>query len=304
MNAPAAAALPGLKFLRGGKVRDVYEIDAERLLLVATDRISAFDHVLPDPIPGKGIVLTQLSLYWFRHLGASVPHHVLEADVRAMPPEVRAHEAYLRGRALIVRKASVFPFECVARAYLLGGGFKEYRETGALCGAPLEKGLKKNHRFQTPLFTPATKAEFGHDENVPFERMERDLGTAVATELRDRTLDVFMRCSAHAESRGVIICDTKLEWGSANGRTLLVDEVLTPDSSRFWKKEEALSALPDRDPPSYDKQVVRDWLDARTWDREKGPPPRLPKDVAALATRRYVEIYERIAGGPVPELDS
>ncbi|HYC78310.1 MAG TPA: phosphoribosylaminoimidazolesuccinocarboxamide synthase [Planctomycetota bacterium] len=301
--AASASPLHGLRFLRRGKVRDVYEIDDRLLLLVASDRISAFDHVLPDPVPGKGVVLTQLSLFWFEVLGSRVPHHVVESDVRRMPPAVRAHEAALRGRALLVRRAEVYPFECVARAFLLGGGWKEYRETGALCGLTLPRGLAKNARFPEPLFTPATKADEGHDENVPFERMEKDLGAPVARELRDLTLDVFRTCARRAEERGVVICDTKLEWGRIDGRTALVDEVLTPDSSRFWKKEEADAALPDRDPPSYDKQVVRDWLDAQTWDRVKGPPPRLPAEVAALARARYVEIYERIVGRPVPELD-
>lgn len=304
MNAPAAVPLPGLKFLRRGKVRDVYELDARHLLLVATDRISAFDHVLPDPIPGKGVVLTQLSLFWFELLGGRVPHHVVESDVRRMPEAVRKLAPELRGRALMVRKAEVFPFECVARGFLLGGGFKEYRETGALCGIALPPGLKKNHRFPAPLFTPSTKAEQGHDENVPFSRMEADLGQDVAASLRDLTLDVFATCSRHAETRSVVICDTKLEWGRIDGRIALVDEVLTPDSSRFWRKEEADRALPDRDPPSYDKQVVRDWLETQVWDRVLGPPPRLPAEVAALARARYVEIYERVTGRPVPELDS
>jgi phosphoribosylaminoimidazole-succinocarboxamide synthase len=302
MNAPAASPLPGLRFLRRGKVRDVYEIDDRHLLLVATDRISAFDHVLPDPIPGKGVVLTQLSLFWFEFLGGGVPHHVVESDVRRMPEPVRRHADALRGRALLVRKATVFPFECVARGFLCGGGFKEYRTTGALCGLTLPAGLKKNHRFPSPIFTPSTKAEEGHDENVAFSRLERDLGPADAVALRELTLDVFARCSRHAETRGVIICDTKFEWGRIDGKIALVDEVLTPDSSRFWRKEEADRALPDAEPPSYDKQVVRDWLETQDWDRIKGPPPRLPAEVARLARSRYVEIYERITGRPVPEL--
>ena len=296
------AALAGLRPLRSGKVRDVYEVDDRHLLLVASDRISAFDHVLRDPIPGKGVILTQLSLFWFELLGDRVAHHVVESDVRKMPAAVRAHADRLAGRALLVRRATVHPFECVVRGYLLGGGWKEYRETGALCGERLPAGLKKNHRFATPIFTPSTKAEQGHDENVPFARMEKDLGAEVAAELRAKTLEVFVSCSAYALGRGVVICDTKLEWGRADGRLLLIDEVLTPDSSRFWKKEEADLALPDRDPPSYDKQVVRDWLDVQTWDRVHGPPPPLPDSVARLARSRYVEIYERIAGRPVPHL--
>jgi phosphoribosylaminoimidazole-succinocarboxamide synthase len=278
-------------------------VDAERLLLVATDRISAFDHVLPDPIPGKGIILTQLSVFWFELLGGHVEHHVLEADVRRMPAAVAAHESVLRGRALLVRRSKVYPFECIARGFLLGSGWKDYQRTSAVCGIALPAGLKKNHEFRPPLFTPSTKAETGHDENVSFETMAEALGSDVAATLRDKTLQVFERCGAHARQRGVIICDTKFEWGSAGGRTLLIDEVLTPDSSRFWKKEEADAVLPGGDPPSYDKQVVRDWLETQPWDK-KSPPPRLPPHVAALARARYVEIYERITGRPVPMLDA
>jgi phosphoribosylaminoimidazole-succinocarboxamide synthase len=295
--------LSGLKLLHRGKVRDLYEVDAERLLLVATDRISAFDHVLPDPIPGKGIVLTQLSVFWFELLGGHVEHHVLEADVRRMPAAVAAHEPVLRGRALLVRRSKVFPFECIARGFLLGSGWKDYQRTGSVCGIALPAGLKKNHEFRPPLFTPSTKAETGHDENVSFETMAEALGSDVAATLRDKTLQVFDRCGSHARQRGVVICDTKFEWGSAGGRTLLIDEVLTPDSSRFWKKEEADAVLPGGDPPSYDKQVVRDWLETQPWDK-KSPPPRLPQAVAALARARYVEIYERITGRPVPMLDA
>jgi phosphoribosylaminoimidazole-succinocarboxamide synthase len=301
-SAIAQTSLPGLELLHRGKVRDLYAVDAGHLLLVATDRISAFDHVLPDPIPGKGIVLTQLSVFWFELLSGLVEHHVVETDVRRMPRRIAEHEDVLRGRALLVRKASVYPFECIARGFLLGSGWKDYQRTGAVCGIALPRGLRKNHEFRPPLFTPSTKAQTGHDENVSFEAMARALGGEIAGRLRDATLAVFARCASHARERGVIICDTKLEWGDAGGRVMLVDEVLTPDSSRFWKKEEADSVLPDGDPPSYDKQVVRDWLETQPWDKQS-PPPRLPREVAVLARSRYVEIYERITGKPVPGLE-
>jgi phosphoribosylaminoimidazole-succinocarboxamide synthase len=303
VSAIAQTSIAGLKLLHRGKVRDLYDVDAGHLLLVATDRISAFDHVLPDPIPGKGIILTQLSVFWFELLAGQVEHHLVEADVRRMPATIAAHEDVLRGRALLVRKATVHPFECIARGFLLGSGWKDYQRTGSVCGIGLPAGLRKNHEFKPPLFTPSTKAERGHDENVSFETMAAALGADLAGELRDRTLAVFGRCAGHARSRGVIICDTKLEWGRSGGRTILIDEVLTPDSSRFWKKEEAEAVLPDGDPPSFDKQVVRDWLETQPWDK-RSPPPRLPAEVAALARARYVEIYERITGRPVPGLDT
>jgi phosphoribosylaminoimidazole-succinocarboxamide synthase len=303
VSAIAKTSLDGLKLINRGKVRDLYEVDAAHLLLVATDRISAFDHVLPDPIPGKGIVLTQLSIFWFGLLSQEVEHHVVESDVSRMPKAVAAHADVLRGRSLLVRKASVYPFECIARGFLLGSGWKDYQKSGAVCGIKLPAGLKKNHEFKPPLFTPSTKAETGHDENVSFETMAEALGPDAARELRDKTLKVFERCAGHARSRGVVICDTKLEWGQTNGRTILIDEVLTPDSSRFWKKEEADLVLPNGDPPSFDKQVVRDWLETQPWDK-KSPPPRLPANVAALARARYIEIYERITGRSVPWLDT
>lgn len=302
-TAISQTSLAGLNFLHRGKVRDLYEVDAEHLLLVATDRISAFDHVLPDPIPGKGIVLTQLSVFWFELLAGHVEHHLVESDVRRMPATVAAHEKTLRGRALLVRRTQVHPFECIARGFLLGSGWKDYQRTGAVCGIRLPAGLRKNHEFKPPLFTPSTKAQTGHDENVSFETMAETLGRDVAADLRDKTLAVFTRCSEHARSRGVVICDTKLEWGRIGSRSILVDEVMTPDSSRFWKKEEADAVLPDGDPPSFDKQVVRDWLETQPWDK-RSPPPRLPAEVAGLARARYIEIYERITGRRVPMLDA
>lgn len=306
MRAVPRTELSGLRLMNRGKVRDVYEVDDAHLLLVATDRLSAFDVVLPDPIPGKGVILTQLSLFWFDLLRGTTEHHLVEGDVDRMPATVRAHRDVLRGRSLLVRRAAVHPVECIARGYLLGSGWKDYQRTGAVCGIPLPAGLKKNHRFEPALFTPSTKAAAGHhDENISFEALAETVGRKTAEELRDRTLAVFGRASAHARSRGVIICDTKFEWGrAADGRTILIDEVLTPDSSRFWRAEEAEAVLPaGGDPPSFDKQVVRDHLETLAWDK-KAPGPRLPPDVIATARARYLEIYERIAGRPVPHLDA
>ena len=304
MPAVVTTDLAGLPCLNRGKVRDIYEVDSDHLLLVATDRISAFDVVLPDPIPGKGIVLTQLSLFWFDHLRDVTPNHLVEADVDAMPAAVRRHADVLRGRSMLVRKARVFPVECIVRGYLLGSGWKDYQRTGAISGIELPPGLERNHRFDPPVFTPSTKAATGHDENIGFGAMESLLGSSAADELRSRSLAVFTSASEHARERGVIICDTKFEWGLIDGEITLVDEVLTPDSSRFWRSEDAGPALAAGDTPaSYDKQVVRDWLEAQDWDKTP-PAPTLPEEVAARAQERYVDIYRRITGCPVPYLNT
>ncbi len=293
----------GLQLLNRGKVRDIYAVGDDHLLLVASDRISAFDVVLPDPVPGKGIILTQLSVFWFDLLGSVTKNHIVETDVMAMPDPIPANADVLRGRSLLVKRATVHPAECIARGFLLGSGWKDYQNTGAVCGIELPGGLKKNHRFDPPLFTPSTKAEQGeHDENISFEALVATVGQDLADDLRDKTLAVFGTARSHAREHGVIICDTKFEWGAIDGETILVDEVLTPDSSRFWRKEDAEAALPDGDPPSYDKQVVRDWLETQPWDKT-APGPELPPEIAATARERYIEIYERIAGGPVPHLD-
>lgn len=303
MPAVTTTDLPGLRLLNRGKVRDIYEVDREHLLLVATDRISAFDVVLPGPVPDKGIVLTQLSLFWFDLLQEVTPGHVVEADPEHMPPQVREHAPILRGRSLLVRRAAVHPVECIIRGYLLGSAWKDYRTSGRVCGIPLPGGLEKNHRFDPPLFTPSTKAESGHDENITLEDMAALLGDETARDLERRSLEVFTRAAEHARERGIVLCDTKLEWGRAGGRTLLVDEVLTPDSSRFWLKEEADRMLPaGGDPAPYDKQLVREYLETLDWD--KSPPgPELPEDVLRLTRERYLEIYQRITGRPVPYLD-
>ncbi len=303
MHAVSKTDIPGLQLLNRGKVRDIYAVGDDHLLLVASDRISAFDVVLPDPVPGKGIVLTQLSIFWFELLAGVTGNHVVETDVSKMPGPIPDHADTLRGRSLLVRRARVYPTECIARGFLLGSGWKDYQRSGAVCGIELPEGLRKNHRFDPPLFTPSTKAEQGeHDENISFDALVDTVGAELADELRDKTLSVFHAARQHAEKGGVIICDTKFEWGEIDGRTSLVDEVLTPDSSRFWRKEDADAALPDGDPPSYDKQVVRNWLETQTWDK-KAPGPNLPPEILATARARYVEIYERIAGGAVPHLD-
>lgn len=301
MREVARTNLPDLKLLARGKVRDVYEVDSEHILLVATDRISAFDVVFDDPVPGKGIILTQLSLFWFDLLRDVTTNHLMESDVDRMPREVRKHADVLRGRTMLVRRARVHPAECIARGYLLGSGWKDYQKSGKVCGIPLPAGLRKNHRFKPALFTPSTKATVGHDENISFESLVEMVGPETATKLKEKTLAVFDRASSHAEGRGVIICDTKFEWGDIQGALTLVDEVLTPDSSRFWRKEEALAVLPDGDPPSYDKQVVRNYLETLTWNKQP-PAPRLPKEIIAMARQRYIEIYQRIAGQSVPHL--
>ena len=303
MRAVHQTEVAGLQLLNRGKVRDIYAVGDDHLLLVASDRISAFDVVLPDPIPGKGVILTQLSIFWFELLAGVTDNHIVETDVMAMPDPIPANADVLRGRSLLVKRAAVHPAECIARGFLLGSGWKDYQKTGAVCGIELPDGLKKNHRFDPPLFTPSTKAEQGeHDENISFEALVATVGQDLADELRDKTLAVFHTARNHARERGVIICDTKFEWGAIGGRTILVDEVLTPDSSRFWRKEDADAALPDGNPPSYDKQVVRDWLETQPWDKT-APGPKLPAEVAATARGRYIEIYERIAGGSVPHLD-
>jgi len=281
-----------------GKVRDLYDL-GDRLLLVASDRISAFDVVLPDPIPLKGEVLTKLSLFWFELLGDVVPNHLISADVDDLPAEFASDADHLRGRFMLVRKAQVFPVECIVRGYLAGSGWAEYQRAGTVCGVPLPAGLVESDRLPEPIFTPSTKAEIGsHDENVSFERMVEIAGAEVAEELRAKSLAVYSAARDHAASRGVIIADTKFEFGLIDGRITLVDEVLTPDSSRFWP---AAEYRPGAGQPSFDKQFVRDWLTASGWDKNP-PAPALPADVVAKTSDMYVQAYELITGRTfVPE---
>lgn len=275
--------VPGFP-VRRGKVRDVYDL-GDRLAIVATDRISAFDWVMPTGIPGKGELLTKMSVFWFRLLGT--PHHFLTDDVTTLP--VPFHQ--LSGRTMVVKKATVVPFECVARGYLAGSGWKEYRRDGTVCGVPLPPGLAESAKLPQPIFTPATKAETGHDENVSFEVMAGSVGAKLATELQIRTLDVYERAAAHAESRGIILADTKLEWGTRpTGELILVDELLTPDSSRYWLAE---SYRAGSSPPSFDKQYLRDWLETTGWDKASPPPP-LPPEVVGATAAKYREAFERL----------
>ena len=287
-----ATSLPGLPPPRRGKVRDVYDL-GERLLVVATDRISAFDVVLSPGIPGKGAVLTQLSTFWFRRFQSLVPNHLLETEAAAFPPDLAAHAGLLAGRSVLVRKCRVVPFECVARGFLAGSGWKDYRRTGAVCGVPLPGGLAEASRLPEPIFTPATKAEEGHDENVSFETMANAVGRDLASRLRDLTLSIYSAAAGYAAERGVIVADTKFEFGlDDDGGVVWIDEALTPDSSRFWP---AASWREGGSPPSYDKQFVRDWLEASGWDKTP-PAPVLPSDVVAGTLARYVDAYRAITG--------
>jgi phosphoribosylaminoimidazole-succinocarboxamide synthase len=287
-------SIPGLPLWRRGKVRDVYDL-GDRLLIVATDRISAFDVVLPTPIPAKGTVLTQLSLFWFRLLADVVPHHVVTADVADYPRELHAVRDQLEGRSMLVRKTEPFPVECVVRGYLAGSGWKDYQRTGAICGIRLPPGLRESDRLEQPIFTPSTKAETGHDENISFERMSDLVGARRATELRDLTLEIYRRARAHAEGRGILLADTKLEFGLGEGRVVWIDEALTPDSSRFWPRD---SYQPGRAQPSFDKQYVRDYLETLDWDK-RPPGPPLPEDVVARTREKYLEAYARLTGTPL-----
>jgi phosphoribosylaminoimidazole-succinocarboxamide synthase len=272
-------------------VRDVYEVEG-RLLVVATDRLSAFDVVLPTGIPGKGVILTQLSRFWFAELASLATPHVITADVDDYPPALRAHRELLEGRSMLVHKTEPLPVECVVRGYLAGSGFKDYRATGQVCGLPLPSGLREADRLPQPLFTPATKAETGHDENIPFARMVELVGRPRAEEARDRSLAIYARASAHAEARGLILADTKFEFGVRDGRLLWIDEALTPDSSRFWPRD---GWTPGRNPPSFDKQYVRDYLEALHWDK-RPPGPALPAEVVARTREKYEEALGRLRG--------
>ena len=283
--------IPEVPRWRRGTVRDVYDL-GDRLLIVATDRISAFDVGLPTPIPSKGAVLTQLSLFWFETLKDVVHNHVLTADVSEYPKELQRHRDQLEGRSMIVVKTEPFPVECVVRGYITGSGLKDYRKTGAICGIPLPAGLQESDRLETPIFTPSTKSEAGHDENISFETMASTVGRARADELREKTLEVYRRGRAFAEERGIILADTKLEFGLKDGRVVWIDEALTPDSSRFWPKD---GYTPGRSQPSFDKQFVRDYLEGLRWDKQP-PGPALPDDVVARTRDKYREAYARLTG--------
>ncbi len=288
--------LPGFAAPKRGKVRDLYDL-GDCLLLVATDRLSAYDHVLRPPIPGKGKILTQLSNFWFGKLADIVPHHLLATDPREFPERLQPYSELLRGRSVLVKKARVIPFECVARGYLAGSAFREYKKSGMACGYSLPAGLQRASRLPEPLFTPATKAEDGHDENIDFARLESELGRDLASRLRELTLRLYARGAKQAEARGLILADTKFEFGELDGELLLIDEALTPDSSRYW---EAKSWTPGKEPISFDKQYVRNWLDETDWDKSS-TPPALDPSVVEGTQKRYREAFE-ILTGEAPQL--
>lgn len=279
----------GVKLRGRGKVRDIYEF-GDRLLIVATDRLSAFDVVLPTPIPDKGRVLTQLSLFWFDKLQDVVPNHVLSAT--EFPPEVASHGEDLRGRAMLVRRTEPIPIECVVRGYISGSGWKDYQRSGRVCGVPLPPGLRESDRLPEPVFTPSTKATSGHDENISFEEAASRVGHALAERLRGLSLEIYSRAAAYAAERGILIADTKLEFGLAGGELVWIDEALTPDSSRFWPADQY---VPGRSQPSFDKQYVRDYLEQIGWSKQP-PAPELPANVVAATRARYREAYERLTG--------
>jgi len=283
--------LPGLSLLNRGKVRDIYHL-GDALLIVATDRISAFDVVMPNPIPDKGRVLTAMSLFWFHLLREAVPNHLISARVEDYPPAARPYARQLAGRSMLVRKAQVVPVECVARGYLAGSGWQEYRRQGTVTGLPLPAGLQESDQLPTPIFTPATKAASGHDLNISMAACIALVGESMARELERLTMEIYRLGSEHARRQGIILADTKFEFGLVQGQLTLVDEVMTPDSSRFWDLKQY---QPGRPQDSFDKQPLRDWLEAAGWDKEP-PAPDLPPEVVASTRRRYREAYRRLTG--------
>ena len=283
--------LPGVELHARGKVRDVYRVD-DRLLIVATDRISAFDYILPTGIPDKGRVLTQLSIFWFDFLRDVTPTHFLTADVGEYPKALAPFRDQLEGRSMLVKRANMVEIECVARGYLSGSGWKEYRQQGTVCGIKLPAGLRESDRLPEPIFTPATKAQTGHDENISFARTAELIGAGLAGRLRDLTLEIYARAARYAESRGIIIADTKFEFGFVGGELVLGDEVLTPDSSRFWP---AASYRPGGAQPSFDKQFVRDYLESIHWNKQPPAPP-LPEAVASQTGEKYRQAYAELTG--------
>jgi phosphoribosylaminoimidazole-succinocarboxamide synthase len=283
---------PDLHLHASGKVRDVYQLDDERLLFVATDRISAFDYVLATGIPHKGRVLTQISLFWFDFLSDIVPNHVITADVESYPQALQKYADSLRGRSMIVQRAEMFPVECVVRGYISGSAWKEYQASGKVCGIDLPPGLRESEAFPEPIFTPATKAVSGHDENIPFAKMCEIVGTETASHLRDLTLRIYKTAATYARQRGIIIADTKFEFGRTAKGITLADEVLTPDSSRFWPADKY---APGRSQESYDKQYVRDYLEQIRWNKQP-PAPALPAEVASRTSEKYLDAYFQITG--------
>ncbi len=290
------AAIPELKLLNRGKVRDLFELD-DALLMVASDRISAFDSVLASTIPDKGRILTQLSLFWFELLKDLVANHLITSDPAEMGPDLAGHTKMLAGRSMKVVKAEVFPIECVVRGYLAGSGFKDYTSSGKVCGVDLPAGLLNGQKLPQPIFSPSTKAESGHDENISYEEMIKVIGKDAAEKLRDLSLCVYSTAADYAAERGVIIADTKFEFGLFQGKIILIDEVLTPDSSRFWPADKL---TPGQSQQSFDKQFVRDYLETCGWDKEP-PAPELPEDVVSKTREKYLEAYRMLTGKNLPD---
>lgn len=289
MEALLMTKIPHAKKLFSGKVRDIYKVDDQHLLIVSTDRVSAFDHVFPNPIPGKGILLNSISNLWFSNIGF-VKNHIVESDFNNFPEPFSDYPDQLKGRSVIVRKAGRIDFECVARGYLIGSGWKDYSETGKICGIELPGGLKMAQELSTPIFTPATKASDGHDMNIDIETMRKKLGTGIAENLAELTLKIYEFGKTKMKSAGILLADTKLEFGIINNEIILIDEVLTPDSSRFWDKSRYRIG---ESPVSYDKQFIRDYLETTDWDKNSPPPP-LPDDIVQKTKEKYEEIYDKI----------
>jgi phosphoribosylaminoimidazole-succinocarboxamide synthase len=289
MNVVSQTDFRGLKLRGRGKVRDIYEL-GDRLLIVATDRLSAFDVVLPNPIPDKGRVLTQLSLFWFDRLSSVVPNHVITG--KDFSGELAPYAGALQGRAMVVRRTEALPIECVVRGYISGSGWKDYQKTGAICGIPLPAGLRESDKLPEPIFTPSTKATTGHDQNISFDQAVETVGRALAEKLRDTSITLYRKAAEHAASRGIILADTKFEFGLLGGELIWIDEALTPDSSRFWPANEYAPGKPQ---PSFDKQYVRDYLERIGWNKQP-PAPVLPPDVIAATRDRYREAYQLITG--------
>jgi phosphoribosylaminoimidazole-succinocarboxamide synthase len=292
MTALTTTNLGATPLIGRGKVRDLYTV-GDSLLLVATDRISAFDHVLGTGIPGKGKILTQISLFWFDLLSDLVPNHLITANLDEFPDSLKPYSDQLQGRSMLVKRAQMFPVECVARGYLAGSGWKEYKASGTVCGIPLPPGLLDGSKLPEPIFTPSTKSQDGtHDENIPFAAVEKQVGADVAHELRRLTLAIYRKAADHAESRGLILADTKFEFGATENGIVLADEVLTPDSSRFW---EGSTWKPGGAQPSFDKQFVRDYLESIRWNKQ-APAPSLPDDVVERTLAKYLEAFRRLTG--------
>lgn len=288
--------LPGIPKIRSGKVREVFDA-GDHVVLVATDRISAFDCIMPNGIPGKGEILNQLSAWWFQRLQHIVPNHMVTTDVEQFPPEFQPYRDVLRGRSMLVKKTRVIPIECVARGYLIGSGWKEYQAGGSVCGIALRPGYRLAEKLDEPIFTPATKAETGHDENVSFAHLEREVGFDTAVLLRETTLRLYGEALIHSGRRGIILADTKFEFGwQADGAVILIDEALTPDSSRYWP---IASYLPGESPPSFDKQYVRDYLEGLAWNKQP-PAPALPPDVVEKTAEKYREAFRLLTGIKLP----